>query len=158
MSTVVTLGVVILVLAFFGMFLFSRWQLRTIGFALVGIAAVFVGAVVWFSYALERSLEKRNGPKHVFVIAEQRQFLEEAVALEKAHQALLLDGFTNGPWQPARDGRTAAPDGRPDLYLARNSLYPLRGYLVFTNRAGAEAVVQLSLEGTNLICQRVVSK
>jgi hypothetical protein len=158
MSTVVTLGLVILILAFFGMFLFSRWQLRTIGVALVGIAAVFVGAVVWFSYALERSLEKRNGPKHVFMVTEQRQFLEEAVALEKAVETLPLDGFTNGAWQPAKDGRTAAPDGRPDVYLARNSIYPLRGYLVFTNGTGAEAVVQLSLEGTNLVCHRVVSK
>ena len=158
MSTVVTLGLVILVLAFFGMFLFSRWRLRTIGFALAGIAAIFVGAVVWFSYALEKALEKRNGPEHVFVITAQSEFLEEAVALEKAHQALLLDGFTNGAWQPAKDGRTAAPDGRPDLYLARNSIYPLRGYLIFTNGGGAEAIVQLSLEGTNLICQRVASK
>lgn len=158
MSEVITLGVVILGLAFLGMFFFSRWQLRTIGLVLVGIAAVFMGAVVWFSYALERSLEKRNGPKHVFVLAGQPQFLDEAVALEKARQTLLLDGLTNVAWQPAQNGRTAAPDGRPDIYLVRNSVYPIRGHLIFTNGAGAEAVVQLSLEGTNLCCQRVVLK
>jgi hypothetical protein len=157
MSTVVTFGLVILFLAFVGMFFFSRWQVKTIGYALAGVAAVFVGAVVWFSFALERALEKRNGPKHVFALTEQAPFLQEAVALEKAHQALLRDGFTGEAWQPVEDGRTAAPDGRPDRHLARNSTYPLEGSLIFTNGGGAKVKVRVRIEGTNLICQRVVS-
>ncbi len=157
MSTVVTLGSIILVLAFFAMFLFSRWRLRTIGFVLAGIAAIWVGAVVWFSYALERALERRNGPEHVFFVTGQTSFLEEAVAIERAHQTLLLDGFTNGVWQPVRHGSTAAPNARADVYLARN-LDPLKGFVVFTNGSGAEAIVRLSIDGPNLMCQRVVTK
>jgi len=41
MSTVITLGAVVLILAFLGMFLLSRWRLRTIGLALLGIAIIW---------------------------------------------------------------------------------------------------------------------
>jgi hypothetical protein len=158
MDTVFTLGSIVLILAFFTMFLFFRWRLRTIGFLLAGIAAGFVGAVVWFSYALDRALERRNGPKHVFPLTEKTPLLAEGVALEMARETLLRDGFTNGGWQPVKDGRTVSPDGRAEVYLARNSVNPLAGYLIYTNGAGKEAIVQLSIEGTNIMCQRVVSK
>ncbi len=61
MTTLITLGAVVLILAFIGMFLLSRWRLRTIGLALVGIAIVYVGMVFWFAGALDAALKKRAG-------------------------------------------------------------------------------------------------
>ena len=61
MSTVITFGAVILILAFLGMFLWSRWRLRTIGLVMVGIAILYVGAVFWFDDALDTALKNRAG-------------------------------------------------------------------------------------------------
>ena len=65
MSTVITMGAIILMLAFLAMFLLSRWQLRTIGLALVGVTIVYVGAVALFSNALDAALKRRSGPQQV---------------------------------------------------------------------------------------------
>ena len=61
MSTVITLGVVVLILAFLGMFLLSRWRLRTIGLALAGTTILYMGVVFWFAGALDAALKKRAG-------------------------------------------------------------------------------------------------
>ena len=125
--------------------------------ALVFLAAGVVGLVVAFPHLLHRALEARNGPRHVFTVL-RRPFLDEEVALDRARAALQLDGFTNEVWEPARDGRTAAPDGRPDVYLARNRENPNRGFLMFTNQQGAQAFVVVEIDATSLTCQRVVGK
>lgn len=158
MRTVITLGLVLLVLAFFGMSLFSRWKLKTIGFVLAGIAAIYVLSVILFAHALQKSLERRSGPERVFAAVGATNFLEEAVAIECAHNTLLIDGLTNDVWQPAKNGLGGAPDGRRDVYLYRNSSHPLSGSLIFTNGGGAEAVFRINIEGTNIICQRVHGK
>lgn len=136
----------------------SRLMSKAAIIALVLSAAVVIGGLVAFPRLLHRALESRNGPRHVFEMSGQTQFLDERVALERARHTLLLDGFTNEVWEPARDGRTLAPDGRADIYLARNTLNPKRGFLMFTNPQGAQIFLQLEIEGTSLVCQRVIGK
>lgn len=126
--------------------------------AIVLFAAGVIGFVVAFPHLLHRALESRNGPRHVFTVSGKPLFLDEKVALVRARTVLQLDGLTNEVWEPARDGRTTAPDGRPDVYLARNTENPNRGFLMFTNQQGAQTFVVLEVEATNLICQRVVGK
>jgi hypothetical protein len=65
MSTVVTIGAVILILAFLAMFVFSPWRLRTIAIMLAGLALVYIGGVAWFSKALDAALKRHNGPQQV---------------------------------------------------------------------------------------------
>ena len=65
MSTVITIGAVILILAFFAMFLWSPWRLRTIGILLAGVAIAYAGTVVWLSDALARAIDRRNASPHV---------------------------------------------------------------------------------------------
>jgi hypothetical protein len=65
MSTVITIGAVILVLALLGMFVFPRWRLRTIAIILAAIALVYVGVVAWFSKALDTALKRHNGQQQV---------------------------------------------------------------------------------------------
>ncbi len=113
---------------------------------------------VAFPRLLSRAFESRNGPRHLFELSGQTQFLDESVALERARYSLFLDGLTNEVWEPASDGRTVAPDGRADIYLARNAQNPKRGFLMFTSAQGARSFLQLAIEGTNLVCQRVVGK
>ncbi len=68
MSTVITIGAVILILALLAMFLLSRWRLRTIGLALLGVAIVYVGVVAWFSNALDAALKRRSGPQQLDLV------------------------------------------------------------------------------------------
>ncbi len=65
MSTVVTIGAVILILAFLVMLVFSRWRLRTIAIMLAGVAVVYVGVVAWVSKALDTALRRHNGLQQV---------------------------------------------------------------------------------------------
>ncbi|MBE0702132.1 MAG: hypothetical protein IH582_03020 [Afipia sp.] len=126
--------------------------------AIVFLAAGVVGFVAAFPHLIHRALESRNGPGHVFAVSGRLLFLDEEVALDRARTALQLDGFTNEVWEPAKDGRTTAPDGRPDVYLARNTENPHRGMLMFTNQHGAQAFVVVEIDATSLTCQRVVGK
>lgn len=158
MSTVLVLALAIGIPCFLGMFLFSRWCLRTIGMVMAAGAVVFALAVVWFSHALQEALERRNGPRHVFPRSSQAPFLEEPEAVERGRQALRLDGLTNGIWGLARDGRSTAPGGRADLYLTRDAQDPGRGFLRFTNAQGTWVVVEVKLDGKTLSCQRVARK
>jgi len=126
--------------------------------AIILVAAGVLGFVIAFPRLLHRALQSRNGPRHVFSVSSRSLFLDEKVALDRARTVLQLDGFTNEVWEPVRDGRTTAPDGRPDVYLARNTENPNRGFLMFTNQQGAQAFVVLEIEATNLMCQRVTGK
>ncbi len=65
MSTVITLGATVLILAFLGMFLLSRWRLRTIGLVLAGVATVYVGVVFWFAGALDAALKSAQDTRSV---------------------------------------------------------------------------------------------
>ena len=65
MSTVIITGAVILTLALLAMFFFSQLRLKTIALLLAGIALLYVGAVAWFSSALDSALKRRSGPEQV---------------------------------------------------------------------------------------------
>jgi len=121
------------------------------------VVGVVVGGMSWFQRALHKTLDARNGPPHVFRLSERPAFLREDIALTNALAALVLDGRGEG-CQPLPDGRTVAPDGRRDEYLARNTITPNNGWISFTNASGQYFYVDVQLDGQDLTCPRVVGK
>lgn len=122
------------------------------------VAVVALAAVVAYHYLLEQSLSDRRGPVHEFPVGEAPQFLEENLALTQAQTVLRLDGFMIDGWLPILDGRTMAPDGRADLYLARNLNNPKRGSLSFSNQQGEVVHVTVEVTTSNLVCQHWFGK
>jgi hypothetical protein len=110
---------------------------------------VAVGAA-WRVTAFERS---RIGPRHQFAVSEPSAFLTEALALAKAREVLALDGLDPSEWQAHPDDRTAAPDGRRDEYLSRNSLNPNRGSVQFRGPKDQVRFVSVELAGGQVVCQ-----
>jgi hypothetical protein len=100
------------------------------------------------------------GPEHVYEISNRPSFLTEKLAMNKARETLKLDGLDNTAWQPMPDGRTKAPDGHKDNFLARNAKTPNRGVIMFTNlNADVPArFVSTELNGTRLVCQSSIGK
>ena len=60
------------------------------------------------------------GNVHTFLLENPPSYLTEELALEKAREALALDGHT-GEWQPSTmdQGTRRAPDGKRDRFLIR---------------------------------------
>jgi hypothetical protein len=66
------------------------------------------GAVWWASRTIQNALV---GPLHTFQLASAPTFLTDALAVEKAKEALALDGYDLTRWNPREDRRSTAPDG-----------------------------------------------
>ena len=158
MSGVIVIGAVVLAAALVGLLFFTRLRPTAVATALIAIGVVFAGGVFLLSHLLDKALERRNGPRHVFELPSRPAFLAEEVALEKARVALARDGYADQNWQPVPDGRTSAPDGRRDVYLARTPGTPNRGSLSFTNPQDQRFFVLLELDGDHLVCQRITPK
>jgi hypothetical protein len=75
------------------------------------------------------------GEQHVVALADSPSFLNEETALSAARAILDLNRLWRTNWYPVPDDRTAAPDGRRDEFLARNTAIPNRGVIAFTNAA-----------------------
>jgi hypothetical protein len=128
-----------------------------VALTLASVAGVTTGGVFWFEHAFHKALDARNGPPHVFRLSERPTFLREDIAGTNALAALVLDGYGEG-CRPVPDGRTVAPDGSRDKYLARNTITPNDGWIAFTNGAGQYFHVDLHLDGQELTCRRMVGK
>jgi len=124
---------------------------------LTALVGAIIGGVFWFEHALHKTLDARNGPPHVFRLSECPAFLREDIALTNALAALVLDGHGDS-CRPVPDGRTVAPDGRRDEYLARNAVTPNDGWIAFTNTSGQYFYVDVHLDGQELTCRRMVGK
>jgi hypothetical protein len=121
-----------------------------IGLVLFGLAAV--------PYIVHRAVQSRIGPQHVFELSESPSFLTEEMAFAKARDTLTRDGIDLAIWQPQRDGRTSAPDGRLDEFAARNTINSNRVVFAFTNGAASTRFVSVELAGHRVICQPSIGK
>src|SRR4051812_44145544 len=60
---------------------------------------------------------ERPAPIHVFQLTDPPPYLTDQLALEKAREAMQLDGFNADAWTPTPLARrTLGPDGTPDQY------------------------------------------
>lgn len=122
------------------------------------LAIVLLAGVASVPYLIHRSVQSRIGPQHVFQLSEQPAFLTEELALAKARETLTRDGLDASVWQPQRDGRTIAPDGRADEFAARNTIDSNRVVFAFTSSAAQTRFVSVELAGSQVICQSSIGK
>jgi hypothetical protein len=127
--------------------------------ALTVPAITFVVIPGWIDQRVKAS---RSGPPHAFDLHPAPPFLPEAVALEKARQSLLLDGYDVSVWRASDDDRTKAPDGTPDRYLVRNALDPNSGWIGFRDTSGSDPngqrIVTVELKSNRVECVVVTPK
>jgi hypothetical protein len=128
---------------------------RTIIFGAAGLLLMLVAAV---PYLVHRSVRSRIGQPHTFTLPESPRFLTEELALAKARDTLNRDGYDVAVWQPMRDGRTTAPDGRTDEFMARNTINPNDGAILFTNITASPRFVSVRLNGSQVVCRTSIAK
>ena len=75
------------------------------------------------------------GEQFALALPDSPEFLTDETALSVAQGALDMVRLWRTNWYPVPDDRTAAPDGRRDQFLARNTGNPKRGVIAFTNGA-----------------------
>jgi hypothetical protein len=75
------------------------------------------------------------GEQLVVAIPDSPEFLTEEMALSAAQGTLDMVRLWRTNWHPVPEDRTAAPDGRRDHFLTRNTSNPNRGVIAFTNGA-----------------------
>jgi len=96
-------------------------------------------------------------PIRLFPLESQTNFLTDKLAIEKARETLILEGFDISSWRPNEDRRTIGPDGIVDLYLVRNTLDKNCGWIMFNNRRQgalpAQCIVNIKLKKECLECQ-----
>jgi hypothetical protein len=136
---------------------FTQLSLKKVFLVMTALAALTAVAATLFSYQLARTMARRHGPPHVFNLSANPEFLVEQIAIEKAAEALALDGL-GSDFQPIPDSRSSAPDGVPDQYLVRNTLNPNMGDLAFSNTVGARFFVTVELQDRKLTCRRIALK
>ncbi len=78
--------------------------------------------------------------------------------MARARDTLSSDGYDVALWQPLRDGRTAAPDGRTDEFMARNTVTVNRGVIMFTSTTASPRLVSVTLTGSRVVCQTSIAK
>lgn len=91
--------------------------------------------------------------RHAGSLEKPAMHLERHVALRMARQALEKQGCDLHHGIPVEDGRTKAPDGRPDVYVVKNADTPNRGAIWFRNESEQRSLcVNVSLEGRTIAC------
>jgi len=124
-------------------------------FVAVGLILAMVATA---SYLVNRSVHSRIGPSHTYTLSQSPRFLTEELAMARARDTLSLDGYDVAVWQPLRVGRTAAPDGRTDEFMARNIVTPNRGVIMFTSTTASPRLVSVTLDGSRVVCQTSIAK
>lgn len=115
------------------------------------VAALLVVGVVRLALsAFERAMV---GPQHEFALSDRPPFLTEELAVAKAREAMARDVPDPAAWVLATDGRTTAPDGRRDEFMARNVINPNQGMVVFRGPGGQSRGVSVELVGDRVVCQ-----
>lgn len=123
-----------------------RWRIWVPVVAILLVAGA--GWLVLTTY--ERAMV---GPRHEFALADRPPFLTEELAVAKAREALARDVPEPGAWTLAPDGRTTAPDGRRDDFMARNGINPNQGMVVFRGPGGQSRGVSVELLSDRVVCQ-----
>ena len=115
------------------------------------VAVLLVVGVGWLGLStFERAMV---GPRHEFALADRPAFLTEELAVAKAREAMALDVPDPAAWVLASDGRTTAPDGRRDEFMARDGINPNQGMVVFRGPGGQSRGVLVELVGGRVVCQ-----
>lgn len=132
--------------------------MKTRTIILIAGGLLLLALVVAVPFLVQRSVQSRIGPPHTFAIYEPPRFLTEELALAKAKDTLSADGYDVAAWQPMRDRRTTAPDGRTDEFMARNGTTPNRGVIMFTSTTASVRLVSVELDGSRVVCQTSIAK
>jgi hypothetical protein len=109
-----------------------RWR-RFANPGLLLLVLLAAGGAVLFAirHGLDAGSAARRGPVHHFPANAGDTFLTDTCAITIAQEAMRRDGHSTAQWQPLEDRRSSAPDGRPDVFLARNLNDPNRGTITF---------------------------
>jgi hypothetical protein len=118
--------------------------------------------ILFVPVCIDRINRSRIGPLHSFRLDTRPPFLTDDLAVAKAREALAVDGYDLADWLPHEDRRTKAPDGSPDLYLARNGINPNSGYIMFVDGSkqarNPSRIVEVELKGDHIECHVVIPK
>ena len=125
-----------------------QWLILLLIILLVGFVWFFNDIFLWL----------HRGPRHEFVLENRPEFLTEELAVNKALEALALDGFDPAEWKPKRisTGETAAPDGRTDKYLDRYG--PNSGSIYMVGPKLYARFIHVELAGDRVTCQTTTPK
>jgi hypothetical protein len=124
---------------------FKRWAF----IFLFGVAVIVAMIVV---------IALNVGRNSMTVTLDRRpQFLSDALAIEKAKEAMHRAGY-DARWEPLGEGRTVAPDGTRDVYLLRNALNPNLGTISFLDEGNRKRIVQIELDGDRLTCEVIMPR
>ena len=95
----------------------------------------------------------RSGPDHFFSVEPAPTFLTEALAVEKARECLVREGYNLEQWRITTVDRSPskAPDGTPDRYFYRSSYRPTAGRVCFSNGKRTRTV-NVRLDGSRIVC------
>jgi hypothetical protein len=127
------------------------------GIALVALAFAAVGTA-GFLYVRHSTSFPPPAAGHVIELSERPKFLTEETALSCAREALKQDGLEPADWRPVPNGRTRAPDGRVDAYMARTEGTLYRGVILFARGGRTLRFVAVELRGARVICQNPPGK
>jgi hypothetical protein len=91
----------------------------------LAVLGAFVGVSVAYLAKLIPHAKQPNygsiGQPHRFQLKTAPPFLSEALAVEKAKEAIALEGYDLGYWKLREKRRTTAPDGTPDVFFVRRT-------------------------------------
>jgi hypothetical protein len=112
------------------------------GVTLVGVALLLTGGIA-VPYFVDREIQYRIGPRHVYELSERPALLSEELAVAKARETLTRDGFDASSWQE---------------YDGTREVTSNRIVFIFTNGAASTRFVHVDLEGGRVVCQISVGK
>jgi hypothetical protein len=118
----------------------------------IGGGVILACLALLFPRLREANAERKCGVLHVFSISQIPAFLPDDVALNKAVNAVQLQGFDTNRWRPAPYAQTKAPDGTRDHFLCRNAADDNRGLIAFTNSMGGTRHVDVRLSNSAVVC------
>ena len=99
------------------------WIASTVAIALVA------GVALWYAGLIAQIYYRLGGQEFVFVLDEPPPFLTEALAVDRAREAIRLAGYDVAQLGPAAMTSSKTPDGKEeDVYLHLDD--PNRGQLV----------------------------
>lgn len=95
----------------------------------------------------------KSGPTHLFVVEPAPAFLSEELAIAKAREYLVKEGYRLEEWPLYRTDapKQLAPDGTTDRFFDRFSWRPEQGRVYFGRDKQLRAV-DVRLEGNQVFC------
>jgi hypothetical protein len=133
-----------------------------IAVAALVLVSTLVGGGLWaINRSFHAAIERRFGPVHRYPLKSEGAFLTDSRAIALAREVMSLDGYAPAHWEPLEDRRTKAPNGTPDIYIARNESEPNRGTITFRctdSTAVPERDVVFEPDGEELIVRTYLPK